>query len=245
MRALRGLRSGAVRCKARPPCKQRSGERARLQIGRAEHGELLTQNMLTMLVTRDVSKLSGWLNEYAPCRACRMEGLNGAGGAYVAGRGKRGRAANTGRSGGGGGCGARRREARGGRSAVHTQRAQGEGARGGAAHVKHPGHVRDAGRVEVQWLVEPLIVLPRVASRAYQRPAPCGPGGGRQDVWEEVRGEERHLEHGAHVCDARRVEAERVVETRLPRVASAVHCSGALRAGEGGRRRATAVQGRT
>ena len=107
MRALRGLRSGAVRCKARPPCKQRSGERARLQIGRAEHGELLTQNMLTMLVTRDVSKLSGWLNEYAPCRACRMEGLNGAGGAYVAGRGKRGRAANTGRSGGGGGCGAR------------------------------------------------------------------------------------------------------------------------------------------
>ena len=61
-------------------------------------------------------------------------------------------------------------------------------------------------------------------------------------MWEEVRGEERHLEHGAHVCDARRVEAERVVETRLPRVASAVHCSGALRAGEGGRRRATAVQ---
>ena len=59
MRALRGLRSGAVRCKARPPCKQRSGERARLQIGRAEHGELLTQNILRMLVTRDVSKLSG------------------------------------------------------------------------------------------------------------------------------------------------------------------------------------------
>ena len=70
MRALRGLRSGAVRCKARPPCKQRSGERARLQIGRAEHGELLTQNILRMLVTRDVSKLSCWLNFFACC-VCR------------------------------------------------------------------------------------------------------------------------------------------------------------------------------
>ena len=54
-----------------------------------------------------------------------------------------------------------------------------------------------------------------------------------------------HREHAAHGCDARRIEAERLVERRraLPRVASrGVRGAGrAARAPGGGRRRATAV----
>ena len=70
------------------------------------------------------------------------EGQTGQGGEYGAKRGGRGLR------------GARRREARGGRSAVHTRSVRRERERGGAAHVKHIAHVRDAGRVEVQrlWL---------------------------------------------------------------------------------------------
>ena len=41
--------------------------RARLQIG-AGHGEERTFNMELMYVTLEVSKLSGWLNDDAPCR---------------------------------------------------------------------------------------------------------------------------------------------------------------------------------
>ena len=40
-----------------------------------------------------------------------------------------------------------------------------EGTRG--AHRKHAVHVRDAGRVEAQWLVEHRRALPRVERRAY------------------------------------------------------------------------------
>ena len=37
----------------------------------------------------------------------------------------------------------------------------------GAAHLKHQAHVRDAGGVPAQWLVEGVRALPRVASRAH------------------------------------------------------------------------------
>ena len=53
--------------------------RARLQIG-ARHGEECTENISRMLVTLEVSKLSGWLNADAACRkskgghAVRCEG---------------------------------------------------------------------------------------------------------------------------------------------------------------------------
>ena len=37
----------------------------------AGHGEERTKNIRFMLVTLEVSKLSGWLNADAPCPACR------------------------------------------------------------------------------------------------------------------------------------------------------------------------------
>ena len=43
-------------------------ERARLHGLRAGHGEERTVNMRLMMVTLEVSKLSGWLNTYACCR---------------------------------------------------------------------------------------------------------------------------------------------------------------------------------
>ena len=48
----------------------------------AGHGEERTQNMLTMIVTLEVSKLSGWLNADAPCR----ESKGGAGRGMRVGR---------------------------------------------------------------------------------------------------------------------------------------------------------------
>ena len=47
----------------------------------ARQGEERTQNMKRMLVTLEVSKLSGWLNADAPCRVGRR--------VYEAGRGAR------------------------------------------------------------------------------------------------------------------------------------------------------------
>eukprot|EP00964_Phaeocystis_antarctica_P120475 scaffold84224_cov57-Phaeocystis_antarctica.AAC.3 len=87
-----------------------------------------------------MSKLSGWLNTFASCRVETS--------AYDAGRGVRdGRRAGVGRS-------------------QCTQRAGegstadwGQGTRGGA-HPEHGMHVRDAGRVEVQRLVELIRALP-------------------------------------------------------------------------------------
>ena len=48
--------------------KQRAQERARLQIGGRARGEERTLNMPFIFVTLEVSKLSGWLNDDAPCR---------------------------------------------------------------------------------------------------------------------------------------------------------------------------------
>ena len=100
-----------------------------------------------MFVTLEVSKLSGWLNADAPCRESEgrhtvQEEVQSAG----------------------------RPEAAGDRSACSVQgRARlriGSRARGGA-HVEHAEHVRDAGGVEAQWLVERRRALSRVERRAY------------------------------------------------------------------------------
>jgi len=94
--------------------------------------------MTLISVTPDVSKVSGWLNALASCRVRKT--------AYHSGRGAG-------------------REVEGQR--WRERYAQGEpdsktGGQGHArsAHLKHVGHVRDAGRVEAQWLVERRRFLP-------------------------------------------------------------------------------------
>ena len=100
-----------------------------------------------------------------------------------------------------------------------------QGTRG--AHLKHVLHVCDAGGVEAQRLVERRRALPsregcigrgatwglakrrawggRGASSAQGGPS-CG------GCWRGTRG--AHLEHGVHVSDAGRVEAQRLVQRR-------------------------------
>ena len=107
-------------------------------------GEELTPNICFMFVTRDVSKLSGWLNAFASCRGSQ------------AGRPVRGELR------------AGRREAAGD-CAVHAAQECGRdrrlgGRAWGGAHVDHAFHVRDAGRVEAERLVERVRLLPRVAA---------------------------------------------------------------------------------
>ena len=132
----------------------------------AGHGEERTRNMWTMDVTLEVSKVSGWLNADAPCRESQ-------GGHTVRGEVWPGR-----------------RE-RGGRPRC-TQRV-GEGSTAdwgqGTGHVKHAEHVRDAGGVEAQRLVERRRELPRVGKRAY------GAGGG---VAREAGARRATAVHAAH-----------------------------------------------
>ena len=77
-----------------------------------------------------------------------------------------------------------RREAAGDRGArsVHARaRLQIRGKARGGAHLEHPLHVRDAGGVEAQRLVERRRVLPRVARGAYGAGrGACREGGRRQ-----------------------------------------------------------------
>ena len=168
-----------------------------------------------MVVTLEVSKLSGRLNNDARCRESN-------GGHTV-----RVEVQSTGR-----------REAAGDRGASGVQRRARLQIRGRAregAHPQHAVHVRDAGRVEDQRLVERRRALPRVERRA------CGAErgvwvGGQQTVDDRgarsVQGRARlqignrarevgHPEHVAHGRDAGGVEAQRLVERRrvLPRVA--------------------------
>ena len=91
-------------------------------------------NMKLMSVTLDVSRVSGWLNSGAPCRA-EMR-------AYEAGRGAGLEA----------GEGVEREHGRPIAQTVCTRHA-------GRAHPKHRAHVRDAGRIETQRLVERLCTL--------------------------------------------------------------------------------------
>ena len=133
---LRGLGGGRRRatamhaaCRGGLDCKYGAG-----------HGEERTWNMPCMVVTLEVSKLSGWLNADAPCRES-----NG-GHAVHEGEVRPGR-----------------QEAAGDRGASGVQgraRVQiGSRIREGA-HVENVAHVRDAGGVEAQRLVEGVRALP-------------------------------------------------------------------------------------
>ena len=117
-----------------------------------------------MSVTLDVSKVSGWLNDDALCRVETR--------AYDA----RGEVRRAGVWGGGGAQAAFRGKAR--------LKAVGQGTRG--AHLEHALHVRDAGGVEAQRLVERRRVLPRVERRAYGAGRGCGPADGGNGVQRAV-----------------------------------------------------------
>ena len=94
------------------------------------------------------------------------------------------------------------------------------------AHVEHGLHSRDAGRVEAQRLVERRRALPS-RKGSIARGATCGLGGRlgagggassvqlRPRLWGLRVGRcAAHVKHGPHVCDAVRVEAQRLVERR-------------------------------
>ena len=111
------------------------------------------------------------------------------------------------------------------------------------AHLEHDFHVRDAGRVEAQWLVERQRLLPSrkegrtmrsevwaVGGRAWAsssaRAACTGRGPGCDAVGRLYGMRGAHGKHVEHVRDAGRVEAERLVERRrvLPSRKEGVRC---------------------
>ena len=63
---------------------QRAGEGSTADMG-AGRGEERTENMKLMVVTLEVSKLSGWLNDAAPCRKGEAYGAGRAPGRGPAG----------------------------------------------------------------------------------------------------------------------------------------------------------------
>eukprot|EP00964_Phaeocystis_antarctica_P028390 scaffold16009_cov32-Phaeocystis_antarctica.AAC.1 len=177
-----------------------------------------TDNMPYMVVTLDVSKLSGWLNADACCRVVRR--------AYDA-RGMRAERRN--------GVGRPR----------HTQRA-GEvptGDRWGGARAERTLNILlmvvtlDVSKLS-GWLNADAVC--RVARRAYEASgmraerrkrrgaATAHAACRREPEWGSVgqctRG--AHIEHAAHVCDAGRVETQRLVERRrgLPSRKERIRC---------------------
>ena len=112
----------------------------------AGHGEERTWNMLSMVATLEVPKLSGWLNDDASCR-------ESTGGHSVWGEVCPGRWEVAGDH--------------GARSVQGRARLQIRGRAWGGAHVEHVVHVRDFGGVEAQRLVERRRALPRVERGAY------------------------------------------------------------------------------
>eukprot|EP00964_Phaeocystis_antarctica_P105648 scaffold70636_cov51-Phaeocystis_antarctica.AAC.1 len=188
------------------------GNRQRAREG-VRHGEERTENMAHMVVTLDVSKLSGWLNADARCRESPKGGHAVAAGREVrAGKRERQRATAP-------AC-----------SVQGRARPQdwGRGRARGRAHPEHAVHVCDVGGVEAQGLVERRRVLPRgkegigagrgirVGRRdaAGDRGACAACGGGRD--CRLVAGARRgaHFEHVEHGCDAGGVEAQGLVERR-------------------------------
>ena len=174
-----GTKTSAV-C-ARGVCTQRAGERAATaDIGGEARGEARTSNMKRMFVTREVSKLRGWLKADACCRGSQA-GHTRCGAGCGPGGGwrqacKRARLARSGQGRGLRLC----------RFISGAMRAR------GAAHGKHELHVRDAGGVQAQGLVEGLRDLPRVASRAHGAGRAAGPeAGGRRRAAGTGRGEQR------------------------------------------------------
>ena len=163
--------------------------------------------MLPMFVTLVMSKLSGWLNTDAPCRESSCRESKGGHSVRDDVRAGRREAAGDG----------------GARSVQERARLQVGGRARGGAHQEHVAHVRDAGGVEAQRLVERMRVLPRVKRRAYgarrgirvggqqavdDRGASSAQGRGSTADWEQGT----HGEHDEHACDAGRVEAQRLVE---------------------------------
>ena len=170
--------------------------------------------MAYMLVTLEVSKLSGWLNANASCRGSKGRHIRC--GVRYAGRQAGGAAGDRGAS-----------------SVRERARLQIGGRARGGAHVEHDAHVRDAGGVEAQRLVERPRGLPRVeiircgaryvgrqaGGAAGDRGASSVQGRARLQIRGRARGG-AHPEHVAHVRDAGGVEAQRLVERlrALPRV---------------------------
>ena len=113
--------------------------RAQLKAVGARTRAERTLNMLAMVVTLDVSKLSAWLNADA---SCRVKGGHATREAVRLGSCE------------GVGWRRRSRRARGGTDS----RLWGQGTRG--AHEEHEVHGRDLGRVEVERLVERQRALP-------------------------------------------------------------------------------------
>ena len=190
-----------------------------------------------MVVTLEVSRLSGRLNAVAACRESK-------GGHTVWGEVWAGRRETVGD---------------GGLSSVQGRdRLQIRSRARGEAHVEHEAHVCDAGGVEAQRLVEIKRVLPSAARRAYDARRHAGrEAGGRGAATAHAacrrgpdwasRGGARgaHVEHAAHGCDAGGVEAQRLVERRrlLQRVKRRAFGEGRgaeyREAGGGGRPRCT------
>ena len=132
--------------------------------------------------------------------------------------------------------------------AACTRRARLEVRGEGSTHHKHAAHACDARRVEAQRLVERRRVLPS-RKEGIRSGVRCQPGGERavgavvvqaactRRARLEVRGEgSTHHKHAAHACDARRVEAQRLVERRrvLPSRKEGMRCG--TRCGPGGER---------
>eukprot|EP00964_Phaeocystis_antarctica_P008055 scaffold4327_cov47-Phaeocystis_antarctica.AAC.1 len=98
------------------------------------------------------------------------------------------------------------------------------------AHRKYAAHVRDAGRVETQWLVESTRALPshtrgRIGAACGAKGGRAWGGGGTSSVQKTnwtlgARHARRaHRKHAAHIHGAGRVEIQRLVESTraLPR----------------------------
>ena len=132
--------------------------RARLKAGGAKARVERTWNMLFMVVTLDVSKLSGWLNAKAYCRVERRAWRMRCGARYSPGGVKAMWVAET-------------QSACTGRARLKVV-----GTRG--AHPEHEVHVRDLGRVEAERLVEHRRVLPS-RKAGVRRGKRYGPGGVR------------------------------------------------------------------
>ena len=186
--------------------------------------------MSLMLVTLDVSKLSGWLNAAAFCQVAPRHVKGDTGGAWEV----RGRVGAVWR------CMQRAR-----RNRLGT----GRGTRAGVAHLKHAGHARDAGCVKAQRLVERSRVLPsrteahggrhggweargrvRVVWRCTQRARR-----NRLDTGATARARGAHIKHAGHGRDAGRVEAQQLVE-RSRALPSHTEAHGGRHGGLGGAR---------
>jgi len=189
---------------AQAACRQRAQVQRLLAGARAER----TMNIAFMVVTLDVSQLSGWLNAVAYCRVERESIKRGA---------RAGRREIVGAAAAQAAC----------RQRAQVQRLL-AGARSRGAHVKHAVYGRDAGGVEAQRLVEGRRSLPSRKGRHKKSGERRTYGRGR--AWARRRRKQRvqaedptveaagrgtrgaHVKHAVHGRDAGGVPAQRLVE---------------------------------